>query len=778
MIEKIIKISGTGKFYDYRPEIVPSDVRTINFQKINLLYGENGSGKTTLAIIFKSLKGDNNLLQNKRSFDTSIPQSIKILTDISPNRVVEFNNNIWSAHYPNLEVFDIHFINENIHTNLGIENSNRKRMFEVVFGHQGVRLKTEIQDIKGNIQILKEEIRHLENQIREITEHAFEPEDYCQLSIDVEIDSKINLKKRSIETAEKSQEISNKSLLATISLIDIPYNKQKLSSILPKSISSISNTYLELFKTHKKHLNSVMGGEEEAWIKDGYEAIIDNKCPFCQRQFDTTMEILESYHQYFNQEYNTLLQELSILNNSVTRFNLEAKTIQCESAINSNKALIEFWNDHIEGVISLESILGQKDAIITAFNNVKTTLEKKIQKPTESLGAQSIIDFERKLESLNNRIKGFNSDIERYNILIRALKQSNNTNVILLKSELKKLIAIAKRVEPSTQTLCNELQIKKRSLNNEVNRKELKKQELDTHSSMIFRDYGAKMNNYLHDFAPYLKVQNFESGYVTSSREPMVKFGLLVNGNEIKLKNEETNLSFKYTLSEGDKSTLALSFFLAKLEIDGNMEDKVIIFDDPVSSFDSNRKSTTINKLSNIGQRVKQLFVFTHNINFASEFWRNVNQLSLNKQCSKIVSIQNSSCLAEYDIENEVLTSIQKDAKKITEYIKNGVLSDQDRRSIARCLRPVLEGYFRIKFFDIVEANQWLGDFISKIRDASDDSSNKLSRLHPHIDEFTEINNYSKKYHHSSNTNSENEPINDAELKIYCKKTIDMIQLI
>jgi len=777
MIKKIIKISGTGKFYDYKPAIVPANVRTINFEKINLLYGENGSGKTTLAIIFKSLKGNNNLLQNKRSFDTTTSQSIEILTDLS-DPVVKFNNNAWNTHYPNLEVFDIHFINENIYTNLEIRSSNRKRLFEVVFGHQGVQLKADIQQIKENIQGLRNEIRSLETQIKQVVENAFEVESYCQLRIDAEINDKIDEKKRSIKTAKKSQEISTKNLLATIPLIDIPYDSQNLDTVLQKSISSISDAYLQLFLTHKSHLNTSMNGGEETWIKQGYEAITDKKCPFCQRQFDSTVKILESYNQYFNTEYNALLGELSMFNNSVSQFNLEAKFFGCESTINSNKILIEFWKYHVENTVDLESILDNKDEILEAFRKMKAILKEKNQKPTESVNLQNVVDFEGKVEVLNARIKDFNHRISSYNALITSLKQANSVNINTLKSELKKLIAIAKRAEPNVQILCNDLQDKKNLLNIEIDKKDTKQGQLNTHSTTIFTNYGNRINGYLQSFAPYLEIRNLGSSYVTSSKQPIVKFGLYVDGNEIKLNNEESNLSFKYTFSEGDKSALALSFFLAKLEIDGNMQDKVIIFDDPISSFDFNRKSTTINKLSSIGQRAKQLFVFTHNINFASEFWKTVSQLSLNKQCSRIEYIQNTSCLAEYDIENETLAGILKDTQEIKKYLDNGVLTDQDRKAVARCLRPVLESYFHIKFFDVVRSDDWLGNFISKVRDAFNDTSNKFNRLFPYVDKLTDINDFSKKYHRRFNTNFENEPINNTELRSYCEKTMDMIQLI
>jgi wobble nucleotide-excising tRNase len=257
----------------------------------------------------------------------------------------------------------------------------------------------------------------------------------------------------------------------------------------------------------------------------------------------------------------------------------------------------------------------------------------------------------------------------------------------------------------------------------------------------------------------------------------MINYVLHINGYEIKENDSLTDPSFKYSLSEGDKSALALSFFLAKLELDGNIQDKIIVFDDPVSSFDLNRKSTTIAKLIEYGQRAKQLFVLTHNIVFAGEFWKSANQLSLSSQCSKIELLGNTSCIIEYSIDTETLSSILKDSLAIKNYLSMGCCSDQERRGIARCLRPALESYFHLKFFDLVASNDWLGHFIAKVR-AATNAADRFYRLHSSLSELTDINDYSKKYHHRFNTNNENEPVTDAELRTYCDRTLKLIQII
>lgn len=775
MIKKFIKISGTGKFLNYNHSSISSPYRTTDFERINLIYGENGSGKTTLAIILKSLK-DNNapLLEKKRAFDRTVPQTIEILTDMTINPRFNFANNAWNNHYPNIEIFDTFFINENIYTGLAVENSHKKNLFEIIFGQQGIVLKGEIQALKERIQNGNTEIRETTEKIELAINRAYSATDFINLPTDTDIDIKIIAKENEILRAKSFQEIQNKSALVLLPLFNLPFEISTATFTLSQSINTISETYLQKVKDHKERLS--MNGREEEWLKQGYEAMTSDTCPFCLQPINKTIEIIEAYKQYFNDEYNSLLLTLSQLNLAISTFNIDTQLLQIENKILSNQNLIDFWRTHITDAPLLTSIIDQQAVIKSEFEAVKTIFIEKASNPIQAKETISVTKFQTTIETLNNLLSGFNTGITTYNTNIISLKSSIQPNLAQLELDLKKLKAIKKKENTEITTLCNNLSTYKHAVEGFNVQKNTKQQLLDTYSATIFTNYTAKMNAYLQVFASYLEIRNLDSGYVGSSREPMVKYALHINGNEIKFEDSIAYPSFKYSLSEGDKSALALSFFLTKLELDGNIQDKIIVFDDPVSSFDLNRKSATINKLIAFGQQANQLFVLTHNLIFAGEFWKSANQIPLTSQCSKIDYLGNTSCIVEYDIDTETLSSILKDSLTIKNYLTNGCLSDKERRGIARCLRPALESYFHLKFFDLVSPNEWLGNFIEKVRQATN-PADKLFRLQSSLQDLIEIKDYSKKYHHRCNSNSENEPVNDAELRNYCNRTLQLIQV-
>ncbi|HKJ81870.1 MAG TPA: AAA family ATPase, partial [Ignavibacteriaceae bacterium] len=591
---------------------------------------------------------------------------------------------------------------------------------------------------------------------------------------DSDIDNKITIKEAEITTAKNFQQIQSKSALINIPLINFPFNMGDAVETINQSIDSISTEYLEKFNKHKEHLE--MDGQEEQWIKQGYEAIKDETCPFCTRPFDETNEIIEAYNQYFNVEYKGLLQSISSLVSDVDLYNVEALLLTVENKISANKNLIEFWKVHLNNSPLLSSISSETVEVKEAFEKVKSLIKTKSKNPIQSQPTTELNSLHTLIETLNQKLTGYNTDITTYNARITTLKAGNPPNIVQLETDLKRLKAIKKRDDATITTLCTNLSTYTAAVDTLNTQKETKQEQLDTYSSTVFTNYATKINHYLKIFAPYLEIRDFSSRYVGSSKEPMVKYALHINGNEIKQEDSQIHPSFKYSLSEGDKSALAISFFMTKLELDSAIQNKIIVFDDPVSSFDLNRKSATINKLVEFGQQANQLFVFTHNLIFASEFWKNANQVACTTQCSSIAYIGNTSCIVEYDIDTESLSSILKDSLRIKKYLDNGCITDQDRRSIARCLRPALESYFHLKFFDLISQNDWLGNFIDMVRNAN--TTDPYHRLKANLSDLTDMNDYSKKYHHRFNANNETEPVNDAELRNYCQRTLSLIQVI
>ena len=145
MINKFIKIKNTGKFSNY------SSSGDTSLKKINIVYGENAIGKTTLSMILRSLKNnDSQILNIKKTLNSPADPEIEIRID---DKNVNFNNGVWSSPIPNLEIFDIDFINDNVCSGPGISLDNKRKLHSFVVGDDCVQLTQEINEIKNQLSI-------------------------------------------------------------------------------------------------------------------------------------------------------------------------------------------------------------------------------------------------------------------------------------------------------------------------------------------------------------------------------------------------------------------------------------------------------------------------------------------------------------------------------------------------------------------------------------------------------------------------------------------------
>ena len=190
MIKSFQKIKGVGRYSNYLATNVPTEQKVDGFQKFNLIYGENGTGKTTLTHILRSLKGDNEFLLKKKTFGYTNSPEVQISAKRLNESELIYQNFQWQEHDPNIEVFDVHFINNNVYTGLEIQNDHKKKLFEIILGDNGVQLKNEIQVIKQRIQngnkVVRESSRALEASIN----NAYLALDYANLTADPSIEEK------------------------------------------------------------------------------------------------------------------------------------------------------------------------------------------------------------------------------------------------------------------------------------------------------------------------------------------------------------------------------------------------------------------------------------------------------------------------------------------------------------------------------------------------------------------------------------------------------------
>ena len=239
-------------------------------------------------------------------------------------------------------------------------------------------------------------------------------------------------------------------------------------------------------------------------------------------------------------------------------------------------------------------------------------------------------------------------------------------------------------------------------------------------------------------------------------------------------KRDDKSLSFRWLLSEGDKRTLALSFFLARLHAtqDG-IKGKVLVLDDPVCSMDAKRRTRTMDAIADLTAAGAQVIVLSHDAYFLNDLREKLQGPGMKygvkaheiKRAAKGYSVINSC-----DLELICQTLYEKRYRDLQAFIDG--ISTKAPHDLAQDLRPVVEGYFNRKYpHPLLPRSANLGQIISAIRDAVDGTPLALAK--PYMAKLTALNNYGAQFHHDDI--NKDVPINEDELLRHAIMALEII---
>jgi len=567
MIVSINKVKNFGLFRDFKWN---SNMR--KFKQCNLIYGWNYSGKTTLSRIFRciELKELHSDFQNA-VFELTDDKNNKITSDNLDNSVYQFR------------VFNTDFIEENLHW----DSQEAEPIF--ILGKEDIKLQKQIELIKQEIENLSNENSNKEEEISKLnkdlegklTNKAREldrikpPYDKRKLKSSLEkIKSdpeKYCLSEEAVQKLLETLRASLKDKLSEISIETLPQNKTaEIEKILDRTV--VSQT-IERLKNNPE-LND--------WVRKGLELHKGKKkCEFCGSSLPSSL--LEKYEKHFSEEYENLMSELNTLTEDLKKYKIsisfpDEKRLypQLETQYKNIKTEFEQcvneYNENIGKLIIL--------------------LEEKTKNPFKKL-AERLISFDGK--SINENLKRLNEVLKEHNSISDNFK--NEQEKVFQKLELhyacefnkeNKYFDTLKRLE---------------ELNQEISRKskdiEKKKEEISKIESQLsdIAKAADKINQYLRSM--------FGKEHIKIEAADKNKFKILRDGSEAK------------NLSSGEKTAIAFSYFLTRLEDKDTDISKAIVFiDDPISSLDSNHLYNTFALLQAKLSSCHQLIVSTHNHEF------------------------------------------------------------------------------------------------------------------------------------------------------------------
>jgi wobble nucleotide-excising tRNase len=756
-IKKIVSLKNVGRF---RSLAAKGDVQ---FKRLTLVYGANGHGKTTLTGVLRSLAtGDRAYVDERATLGVTEQPEAEILLDTG---LARFSNGAWTATAADLEIFDTTFVSDNVFTGEHVGPEHRKNLYEVVVGASAVSLAREIDRVDAEGRRLATEITAAETVLRALIHAPFSLDTFVDLVPESDLTEKIRDCTTRLSAVRKQREILAR---PELDLLAAPALPAGLSTVLNKSVLQLSAETEERVRKHIHRLDH----RGETWIRQGLSYVkADHVCPFCGQE-TSNADLLKLYRDFFSNAYSAHAVEIERASNLLEQTLGDHALGALQKRVLENDARIRGWSD----LADLTFAAYQPERLEQIWKHVRAVLRERLQRKAANPSAAIPDDAElvaatQDYAAATAALADHNKSIAKANTTISDLKrQAAATKAETLEDELRRLRNMEIRQTPEAGDLITALRSKREAKKTLDTTKRSKKDELEAAATKVLETYQASINRLLRAFGANFTIVNtrpsFPGGKASSS------YQLELNNTTLDIGDAHTPRGkpcFRTALSTGDKSTLALAFFLARLE-QYDLSGRCVIVDDPLSSFDSFRSACTQQEVTSIAARAAQTIVLSHDAFFLKGVLDSSDRTGT--ACLQVVRDADSHALRAWDAADYFLREAHQEYFLLRSYLADGPPENGDLTSIARAIRPYLEGHLRHRFPDEFGPTEWLWDFVEKVRGAPTGSA--LAGLATKMVELEALNGYSKGVHHGSTT-----PVprpTDAELQPWVRRALAFVQ--
>ena len=710
MINKFEAIKNIGNFEDYKAS------GDVTLKKMSFIYGENGSGKTTLARILYSLSlGDGSIIQRHKRIGSTSNSEVQIKDNT--NSPIRFDGSSWNRKNPNVEVFDSHFVANNIYVGFEVNSEHHKRLYRFVVGDTGVRLIKKIEKVKTLIDTVNYEATTKAELIKASAD-GIDAVEVCAIQNQEDIEANIEAKEKELILAKGQERILNYSFPQPIKASIESIDERWATSILQTSVEGIGQEYL--IKVHQQIDELSKAGLEQStiWLHSGVQylkSIQEQNCPFCGQSIDGN-ELIEGYNQYFSERYTKVATDAKELYDQLLNINAEAYLLLLDSQYKQIEESLNVWNTYIGVKIPLPSLNTAEYHLYEKLQSLKGIVSQKVSNPVVSCPVDVLKQFSQTIADITGKVDEINQYVKEYVVKITDLR-SKIRPVPEVERELRGLILVKKRYEEPLMGICDRYLVLARRIEHlrQINKDLQARQKSITNA--MFNEYGKKTNEYLQNvFLTRFKIEDVkDGGFRGKAKEPNLDYVLTFDGFPIILGDGGTlNNSFKNVLSEGDKNTLAFSFFLAKLSSESDLAEKIVVFDDPLTSLDLNRRNATIEQLVWLYSHCKQVIVLSHNLHFLIDL-NGRRQIKKNeKKTLRIVNSRGESYIQEFELKKEWIDNYKKAITTMNNFVASPDPSNQEEA--INSIRLSLETFLKLKFCRfITDQDQTFGDIVHQL---------------------------------------------------------------
>lgn len=569
----------------------PSELNDL--RKINFIFGANGTGKTTISRVIEQAPGH------------------------------EYCSMQWSGGSPlQVMVYNRDFVERNFN-----QENTVKGIFTL--GDNQVEAEQAIARLKPELDKLDKEISSLTIQLEGENQSGGKRKEVIKLETDLQTQCwKMKQKYDDLfqqaftgvrGSAERfkqkvlTEKSSNSAALVSLDMLQEksatifaanPEKRQKLPLIDAQQLTEMASSgILQKAIVGSQDIDIAaminrLGNSD--WVKQGihFHQHNDDICPFCQQPTDKTFA--QSLKDFFNDSYEAELGAVTQLANSY-----QQAAVKIASTL---ETITNLQSVHLDSALFDASARALKERM---ENNLKL-IQTKQQEPSRKITLEPLSEF---LTPLSEQIGAANTAIDQHNLTVDNLQAEKRQLIaqvwkfILeeLKPHLDSYDTAKTRLQNTISGMESSLEEKKRRRNGvDV---QIKEQEKQSTSILPTKD---AINALLHSF-----------GFTSFSIDVVDEKG---HYKICRSNGEDASRS----LSEGEKTFITFLYFYSLIkgaqDASGITQSRVVVFDDPISSLDSDILYIVSSLIKGIFEEtrdnkgyIKQVFVLTHNVYFHKE---------------------------------------------------------------------------------------------------------------------------------------------------------------
>ena len=408
------------------------------------------------------------------------------------------------------------------------------------------------------------------------------------------------------------------------------------------------------------------------WIREGrpFYEVNEGFCPFCQQSTDETFA--QSLNDYFDETFET---DSKAIEDLATNYETDAARVQQQIM-----SIIEAPSRFLD----VEKIKTEKELLDSKITINKQRLAGKKKEASRVVELESVSNV---TETISLLIESANDLIKKHNEMVANISKERS---MLTAQVWKYVLEEIKADLASYQTARNGLNKAIESLTKQITtatenkrKKGIEIRELEKQTTSVQPTIDG-INAILSSFG----FQGFSIAIVAS-------------GTSYKLVRADGS-DAQDTLSEGEKTFVTFLYFYHLLKgsdsESGVTNDRVVVFDDPVSSLDSDILFIVgslikglFDEVRSCTGHIKQVFVLTHNVYFHKEVTFNPkrHEEAMNEETFWIVRKPAHITKIEKCTSNPIKTSYEL----LWSEVRN---PDRSNLAIQNTLRRILENYFKI----------------------------------------------------------------------------------